>query len=319
MRKRFAPLIMGLTLLALIAAACGDNGTSSNDALKNLTGDIVADGSSTVFPITQAISEEFRKSASQVKVSVGTSGTGGGFKRFCNGETDISDASRPIKDEEKTLCTGKAIEYVELKIALDGISVVVNKANKFVDCLTTAELKKIWEPNSKINNWKDVRAGFPDKALKLFGPGTDSGTFDFFTEKINGTAKASRTDYTPSEDDNVLVQGVAGDTTGGYMAYFGFSYYEQNTDKLKVLGVDDGSGSGCITPSPDTINSGTYKPLSRPLFIYVKKASISKPQVKAFVTYYLDKVNGILADVGYVKLHTDDFTSTKQTWTTATA
>ena len=307
-RRTTAGLIM-FVVLALLAAACGKSGGANKD----LTGEIKADGSSTVFPIAQAVAEEFGKDAPNVKISVGESGTGGGFKKFCNGETDISDASRPIKDEEKTACTGKTIEYVELKVALDGLSIVVNPSSTFVNCLTTAELKKIWEPSSKIKNWKDVRAGFPDKPLTLYGPGTDSGTFDYFTEQINGKQDASRADYTSSEDDNTLVQGVAGDENG--LGYFGFGYYDLNKTKLKIVGVD--SGTGCITPSKDTINSGTYKPLSRPLFIYVKKTSIARPAVEAYIDFFLDNVSALVGSVGFVALHDDDLQASKQAWTTA--
>jgi phosphate transport system substrate-binding protein len=310
-RRRLAFGTAAIAVLALVAAACGKSGSATSD----LTGEIKADGSSTVFPINQAVAEEFGKDAPNVKISVGESGTGGGFKKFCNNETDISDASRPIKDEEKTACAGKSIEYVELKVALDGLSIVVNPASTFVTCLTTAELKKIWEPGSKIKNWKDVRAGFPDKELTLYGPGTDSGTFDYFTEEINGKQDASRADYTSSEDDNTLVTGVAGDEGG--LGYFGFGYYDQNKTKLKVLGVDP--GTGCVTPSPDTINTGTYKPLSRPLFIYVKKTSIARPEVKAYVDFFLDNVASLVPSVGFVALHDDDLQASKQAWTTAKA
>ncbi len=313
-------LTVGLAVLAtltLVAAACGgDGGSGADEALKALSGDVLADGSSTVQPITSAVAEEFRTAgADNVKISVGTSGTGGGFEKFCNGETDISDASRPIKDEEKTKCTAKAIEYVELKVAVDGLSVLVNPQNTFADCLTVAELKKIWEPGSTVKNWSQVRGGFPNQPMTLYGAGTDSGTFDYFTEEINGEEGRSRSDYTASEDDNVLVQGIAGDQNA--LGYFGFAYYVQNKDRLKVLGVD--GGSGCVKPDESTINDGSYKPLSRPLYIYVAKSSIAKPQVKAFIDYYLENVNGLLSSVGYVALHDNDLTASKQTWSAAAA
>jgi phosphate transport system substrate-binding protein len=311
MKTRTTAGLVLFVVLALIAAACGKSGGANS----GLTGEVKADGSSTVFPIAQAVAEEFGKDAPNVKISVGESGTGGGFKKFCNAETDISDASRPIKDEEKTACAGKSIEYVELKVALDGLSIVVNPSSTFVNCLTTAELKKIWEPSSKIKNWKDVRAGFPDKPLTLYGPGTDSGTFDYFTEEINGKLDASRADYTSSEDDNTLVQGVVGDENG--LGYFGFGYYDLNKTKLKIVGVD--SGTGCVTPSKETINSGTYKPLSRPLFIYVKKTSIARPAVKAYIDFFLDNVSSLVGSVGFVALHDDDLQASKQAWTTAAA
>lgn len=315
-RTKLLMSIAAIAALALVAAACGDSGGSgSNDALKNLTGSINVDGSSTVYPISQAVAEEFGKDASKVKVTIGESGTGGGFEKFCRGEIDISDASRPIKDEEKAKCTTAGIEFTELKIAIDGLSVLVNPQNTFVDCLTKDELKKIWEPKSKIKNWSQVRAGFPSKPLTLYGPGTASGTFDYFTKEMVGEEGASRSDYTASEDDNVLVTGVAGDANA--LGYFGFAYYEQNTDKLKVIGVD--GGTGCIKPSKETIEGGTYKPLSRPLFIYVAKKSIAKEQVKSFVDFYLENVNELVADVGYIALPSGDFSATENTWSTAAA
>jgi phosphate transport system substrate-binding protein len=293
-----------VALLALAVAACGDDekdtsggNSSPTSAAPKLSGNINGDGSSTVFPITEAVAEEFKKIQPNVNVTVGISGTGGGFKKFCNGETDFSDASRPIKDDEKQACAAKAIEYTEFQIGFDGLSVITNTSNDFVDCLTVAELKAIWSPDSKVNNWKDVRPGFPDKALKLYGPGTDSGTFDYFTEVINGTAKASRSDYAASEDDNVLVQGIEGDNGG--LGYFGFAYYEENADKLKLLGVD--SGTGCVEPARDTILDKTYKPLSRPLFVYVKKTALARPEVKEFVRYFLTDGRPLIDEVGYVQ------------------
>jgi phosphate transport system substrate-binding protein len=301
------PVLISLGVVALLAiavAACGDDekstsggNTSPSATVKKVSGAVNGDGSSTVFPITEAMAEEFKKIQPDVNVTVGISGTGGGFKKFCNGETDFSDASRPIKDEEKQACAAKAIEYVEFQIGFDGLSIITNPSNDFVDCLTTAELKAIWSPDSKVSNWKDVRAGFPDKALKLYGPGTDSGTFDYFTEVINGTAKASRSDYTASEDDNVLVQGIEGDNGG--LGYFGFAYYEENASKLKLLGVD--SGSGCVEPARDTILDKTYKPLSRPLFVYVKKTALQRPEVKEFIRYFLTDGRPLIDEVGYVQ------------------
>jgi len=305
LRSRFLiATILGLVaLFALALTACGDDekstgtNTSPGATVKKVSGAINGDGSSTVFPITEAMAEEFKKIQPDVNVTVGISGTGGGFKKFCNGETDFSDASRPIKDEEKQACAAKAIEYVEFQIGFDGLSIITNPSNDFVDCLTTAELKAIWSPDSKVSNWKDVRAGFPDKALKLYGPGTDSGTFDYFTEAIVGTAKASRSDYTASEDDNVLVQGIEGDNGG--LGYFGFAYYEENASKLKLLGVD--SGSGCVEPARDTILDKTYKPLSRPLFVYVKKTALQRPEVKEFIRYFLTDGRPLIDEVGYVQ------------------
>jgi phosphate transport system substrate-binding protein len=280
--------------LALTAACGGDNDSSS----KELSGDIKIDGSSTVFPLTNTANELYREEQPKVNISVGESGTGGGFEKFCNGETDISDASRPIKDEEKAACEAKGIKYAELIVANDALTVVVNKDNSFVDCLTVAELKKIWEPNSKVKTWKDVKAEFPADPIKLFGPGTDSGTFEYFTTEINGKAKASRTDYTPSEDDNVLVQGVAADKNA--MGYFGFSYYEENSGKLKAVKVD--GGSGCVEPSSKTAQDGSYKPLARPLFIYVSQKALEREEVKDFVNYYIESIDEVVKEAKFVPL-----------------
>ena len=277
-----------------------------------LKGNIEIDGSSTVFPISQAVAEEFRKTQPQVQVPVGISGTGGGFKRFVVGETDISDASRPITAAEAELAKKNGIEYIELQVAYDGLSVLVNKANTSVTCLTTAELKKIWDVGSTVKMWNQVRPDFPADPIRLYGPGTDSGTFDYFTEVINGKAKQSRADFTASEDDNVLVQGIAGDKNS--LGYFGFAYFEENQDKLKLVGVD--SGRGCVQPATQTINDGTYSPLSRPLFIYVNKKALQRPEVKAFVEYYLKNGAKLSAEVGYValpaKLYDDGLAKIKQ-------
>ena len=297
----FAALVLGA---ALFLSACGDGGGGSKSPTAGatpspqLSGGIEGDGSSTVFPITEAVAEEFRKVQPDVDVTVGISGTGGGFKKFCNGETDFSDASRPIKDEEKTACADKKIQYVEFQVAFDGLSVMVNPDIDFVDCLTVAELKSIWAPGSTIKNWQDVRAGFPDKPLTLYGPDTDSGTFDYFTEVINGKAKDSRADYTASADDNALVQGVAGDSDA--LGYFGFAYYEENQDKLKLLGVD--GGTGCIEPSRQTILDNTYAPLSRPLFVYVKTDALARPEVQGFMRFYLENGKALVDEVGYVEV-----------------
>ncbi len=266
-----------------------------------LSGTVTIDGSSTVAPITEAVAEEFQKVNQGVKVTVAIAGTGGGFKKFCNGETDMNDASRPIKDEEKAACTAKGVEYVELQVAIDGLSVLVNPQNTWVDCLTTAELKKIWDQGSTVKQWSDVRAGFPAEPINLFGPGADSGTFDYFTEVINGKAKQSRADYTQSEDDNALVTGIAGDKDA--LGYFGFAYFEANKDKLRLVPVD--SGKGCVTPSLETIANGTYTPLSRPLFIYPSKSGLKRPEVAAFVKYFLDNVNSFVDEVGYIEAPAD--------------
>jgi phosphate transport system substrate-binding protein len=261
-----------------------------------LKGDVAIDGSSTVFPILEAAAEEFGAQAPNVRVAVGIAGTGGGFKKFCNGEIDISNASRAIKQEEKDACAAAGIEYTEFKIGLDGLSVVVNSANPFATCLTTAQLKTIWDAGSPVKSWKDVDPAFPDEALTLYGPGTDSGTFDFFTEVINGKAKQSRSDYTASEDDNVLVQGVEGDKNA--LGYFGLAYFLENKGKLKALEVD--GGKGCVAPSFDTVADGSYKPLSRPLYIYLKNTSAARPEVYEFVRFVLLNAAQLVPAVDYV-------------------
>jgi phosphate transport system substrate-binding protein len=277
---------------------------------------IAIDGSSTVFPITEAMAEEFQIANPGVQVTVGVAGTGGGFEKFCAGETDISNASRPIEADEMEACEQGGVEYIELPIAYDALSVVVNAQNDWVDCLTTEELKKIWEPTAQetVSNWNQVRDGFPDQPLVLYGPGTDSGTFDYFTDAINGEEGASRGDYTASEDDNVIVQGVASDA--GALGYFGLAYYEENKDSLKAVGVDDGdsaNGDGCIPPSAATVDDTTYQPLARPLFIYVKKEALSRPEVQNFVNYYLDLANReLVTEVGYVPLNDSIYQAVQQ-------
>jgi len=304
---RLAIFAMAALLVAAVAfAACGDDepspGAATDEPSTKLSGSIAGDGSSTVFPITEAVAEEFGK-IHDVDVTVGISGTGGGFKKFCNGETDFSDASRPIKDEEKDACAASGIEYVEFQVAFDGLSILVNPSVDFVDCLTVDELASVWKPDSTVESWSDVRAEFPDEPLAghLYGPGTDSGTFDYFTDEINGEEGSSRADYTASEDDNVLVQGIAGDDTA--LGYFGFAYYENNQDKLKLLAVDD--GAGCVTPSRETILDGTYSPLSRPLFVYVAKDALARPEVAEFMRFFLTDGVPLVAEVGYVEA-TDD-------------
>ncbi len=266
---------------------------------------VKVDGSSTVFPITEAVAEEFGKTGGG-KVIVGISGTGGGFKRFCRGETDISDASRPIKPKEIDACREGGVQYLELKVAFDGLAVVVNPQNTWVDYLTVEELKKIWEPGAQnvIMKWSQVRGGFPSEDIQLFGPGTDSGTFDYFTEVINGKADSSRGDFTASEDDNVLVEGVA--SSEGGLGYFGLAYYEENMDRVKVVPVK-GKGDA-VVPARDTVLNGTYAPLSRPLFIYVNKESLrTKPVVAKFVRYYLENAPALSEEVGYVPLPQSEY------------
>jgi phosphate transport system substrate-binding protein len=295
--------IMGVAMtLALVAAGCGRDGetagTATGAAGGDLSGRIQADGSSTVGPYTTAAAEQFRAEQPGVQVTVGVSGTGGGFERFCRGETDLSDASRPIKDEEAAICADKGVEYVEFQVANDALTVVVNKDNDWVTCLTTEQLKTIWEPGSKVESWNQVDPSFPDEKLSLFGPGTDSGTFDYFTDEINGEEGASRSDYSASEDDNTIVTGVAGEKGG--LGYFGFSYFEENQDTLKAAEID--GGDGCVAPSVEAAQNGTYKPLSRPLFVYVKKASFARPEVEAFIRFMLENETAIAEKSQFVPL-----------------
>ncbi|GIV95872.1 MAG: phosphate-binding protein [Herpetosiphonaceae bacterium] len=326
MRRLFAFLSASL-LLTLLAAcgqsaaptattATGQGGTASptattaavnepeptnnaTDDLSHLSGDIVIDGSSTVFPISEAVAEEFGRVAPNVRVTVGVSGTGGGFKRFCAGETAISDASRPIKDSEIAACEEQGVEFIELPVAYDGLSVMVNPENDWVECMTPEELKQIWAPEAQgtITNWNQIRPDWPDQPLSLYGPGTDSGTFDYFTDAIVGEEGASRGDYTASEDDNVLVQGIAGEKNA--LGYFGYAYYIENQDKLKLVAID--GGQGCIAPSDETINNGSYY-LSRPIFIYVRKDALDRPEVAQFVEFYLENAPQLVSEVGYVPL-----------------
>ncbi|MSP25905.1 MAG: PstS family phosphate ABC transporter substrate-binding protein [Myxococcales bacterium] len=275
---------------------------------------IVIDGSSTVFPITEAVAEEF-KATNPARVTIGVSGTGGGFKKFCSKETAISGASRPIKQAEIDACAKSGVEYVELPVAFDGIAVVVHPSNTAVEHLTTAELKSMWEPaaQKKILKWNQVREGWADKELHLFGAGVDSGTYDYFTEAVVGKEHSSRGDFTSSEDDNVLVKGVSGDT--GALAFFGFAYYAENKAKLKAVPVDDGkddNGKGAILPSPETIADGSYAPLSRPIFLYVNKAELERAPVAAFAKFYVENARKLAAEVGYIALPENVSALTKQ-------
>lgn len=263
---------------------------------------IKIDGSSTVFPITEGVAENFQKARKDVNVTVGVSGTGGGFKKFCAGETDIANASRPIKDSEKEACAAKGIKYMEIPVAFDALTVVVHQDSPIKN-LTTADLKKIWEPaaQGKIRNWNQVNSSFPNAPLRLFGPGADSGTFDYFTEVINGKGGASRTDFTASEDDNVLVRGVGSDR--GSLGYFGFAYYLANQDKLNSVAING------VKPTQETVLNGQYSPLSRPVFIYVSNKAASKPEVRSFVQYYLQNAQPFVNRVGYVPLQTRQYQS----------
>lgn len=293
-------IVSALALSLLATTACGSQPAKNQDnagGAKNLNGKIIIDGSSTVYPITAAVAEEFKRVQKDVETTVALSGTGGGMKKFYAGEIDICDASRPIKKEEAEKAKANGIDYVEFKVAYDGITVVVNKDSK-IDSITVDELKKIWQKDSKIKKWNEVNPAWPDEEIKLYGPGTDSGTFEFFTEVINGKAKESRTDFTPSEDDNVLVQGIAGDKKA--MGYFGYAYFEDNKNKLKALKVD--AGKGAVEPKFDTIKDGTYKPLSRPLYIYVNKKKLEEQHIKEFVKFYLENAATLVKDVKYVPL-----------------
>jgi len=266
-----------------------------------VSGTVTIDGSSTVAPLSEAAADLFRDVEPEVNVTVATTGTGGGFKKFCAGETDISDASRPIKEEEVAACKAKGIEYTEVVIANDGLSVVVNPENTWAKCLTIDHLKAMWSPESegKVMNWNQIDKSFPDQKLTLFGAGTDSGTFDYFTEAINGEEGASRTDYSPSEDDNVTIQGVSGDK--GATGYFGLSYVEENADAIKPVEID--GGDGCVAPTKETVQDGTYKPLGRELYIYVNNASYKdKPAVQSFIDYYVENEAKVAEQALYIGL-----------------
>ena len=322
-----AALFAALAVVALVAAACGSDPTPTPrptptqstgqpaatpaptaEQMPQLGGSIEVDGSSTVFPITEAVAEEFRKVHPRVQVNVAVSGTGGGFKRFTVGETDISDASRPIKESEAEAAVENGIEYIQMRVGTDGLSVVVNPDNDFVTCLTVEELHAIWAPGSEVNNWNQVRSDFPDRRIRLYGPDTDSGTFDYFTEEINGEAQASRSDYTASPDDNVLVQGVSGDRNA--LGYFGYAYYVENQDLVRAVAVDD--GDGCVAPEPSSIEDGSYTPLSRPLFIYVNTESLRRPEMAAFIDFYMVHGAQLTEEVGYIASDAATYTANQE-------
>ena len=297
--RRARRLAAAVATFGLLAAACGTgDGTSTGAGGEKLAGTIRIDGSSTVAPLSEAAAELFREEQSGVQITVGTSGTGGGFKKFCVGETDISDASRAIEASEQQLCQEKGIAYEQFHVANDGIVVVVNKKNTWAQCLTVEQLKKIWDQGSRVRSWRDVDPRFPDERLTLFGAGTDSGTFDFFTKAVNGKEKQSRTDYNATEDDNVTVQGVSG--TKGGLGYFGLSYYELNKAHLKAVQVD--GGGGCVVPSSKTVQDGTYSPLSRPLFVYPSAKALQRPEALAFVEFYVANADDIATQVLFVPL-----------------
>ena len=304
MNRRSESRLVTLMLIAglgLVVFAAGSTVAVAADQIVKI------DGSSTVYPITEAVAEEFQNShGGTVKVTVGISGTGGGFKKFVRGETDISDASRPILKEELALAKENKIEFIELPVAFDAITVMVNPKNTWVDYLTVAELKKIWEPDAqgKIMKWSQVRPGWPEESIKLYGPGADSGTFDYFTEATVGKAKSSRGDYTASEDDNVLVQGIKNDKSA--LGYFGYAYYAENKDALKLVPIvragAEATMANAVAPSPDTVVNAKYQPLSRPVFIYVSKKSMERAEVREFVDYYLKNAPKLVADVKYIPL-----------------
>lgn len=287
--KMLAPL----GAILLFAACGGETGDGAN---------VTIDGSSTVFPITEAMAEEFQLTGGRAP-TVSISGTGGGFKRFCTGETDISNASRPISDSERELCAANGIEFLEIPVAIDGLTVAVNRENTFVQCVTVDELRRMWEPNSTVDRWSQVREGWPDEPIRYYGAGTNSGTFDYFTEAVMGEVGSIRTDFTASEDDNVLVQGVEGDV--GAIGFFGYVYYAENAERLRAVAIDD--GSGCVAPEPASIRGGTYTPLSRPLFIYVSRNSLERPAVRDFVRFYLESASELVSEVGYVPLQDAEY------------
>jgi phosphate transport system substrate-binding protein len=308
MQPSRSPLIP--LIATLLLAACGGDDASLDGTGQDMRGVVRLDGSSTVYPISEAVAEEFLINvAPRVRTTVGVSGTGGGFKKFLAGEIDINDASRPISESEEQGAAAKGIDYLEIPVAYDGLSIVVNRNNTWVDHLTMAELQTIWQPGSTVDSWDDIRAGWPNRPIRLYGAGTDSGTFDYFTETVNGEAGASRPDYTASEDDNVLVTGIEGDENA--LGYFGYAYYHENESRLKIVPIDGGNGP--ITPTPTTINNGTYSPLSRPVFIYLNTASLARLPVRTFVEYYLEIVPQIVEEVGYIQMPAAEYEKLRNT------
>jgi phosphate transport system substrate-binding protein len=299
-------LINSIALSALVLSinSCGDSAKQNENANK-IAGEIKIDGSSTVYPITEAVAEEFKLTHPEVKVTVGLSGTGGGFKKFGRGETDINDASRSIKPSEDSVCKANNISYIELKVAYDGLAIVVNPQNNWVNSITVAELKKIWEPEAqgKIKYWNQIRPEWPKEEIHLFGAGVESGTYDYFTEAIVGKSHSSRGDYTASEDDNVLVQGISTDKLA--LGFFGIAYYQENKDKLKVIPVDNGKGG--ILPSIETVKNKTYEPLGRPLFIYVNSTAATRKEVQEFIDFYLTEGGALAEEVGYISLTEEEY------------
>ena len=291
--------LLVLVSCSVVLWSCSENNDEAGqEAVDELRGTVSLDGSSTVYPISEAIAEEFLSVAPRVRVTVGVSGTGGGFKKFLSREIDINDASRTIKNSEVEEARANGIDYLEIPVAFDGLSVVVNPNNTWVDFLTVDELRMIWQPGSMVDSWDDIRPNWPQLPIRLYGPGTDSGTFDYFTEAVNGESGASRPDYTASEDDNVLVQGISGDENA--LGFFGYAYYIENQDNLKIVPIDEGNGP--VAPTAQSINDGTYSPLSRPIFVYLNTDSLARPEVRSFVDFYIDNAAGIANEVGYIEL-----------------
>jgi phosphate transport system substrate-binding protein len=306
--KLFMKKLVLIAGTSFVLFSCGGKKESGN----TLSGTINIDGSSTVYPITEAVAEEFKKVYPDVKVAVALSGTGGGFKKFVRGETDINDASRPITHFEDSIAKVNGIEYIELEVAYDGLAVVVNPQNSWCNDIKVEELKKIWEPEAqgRITKWNQIRPEWPDEPLHLYGAGVESGTYDYFTEVIVGKAHSSRGDYTSSEDDNVLVQGVSSDKNA--LGFFGFAYYEENKDKIKLVAVDNGNGP--VLPSVETVKNKTYKPLSRPLYIYINNKAAKRKEVQEFINFYLDKMNTLVSEVGYIPLSDEEIKAVKEKW-----
>jgi phosphate transport system substrate-binding protein len=296
--RKLSWLRQGLPAFALACALSASTMPvlAQDTDLSTLSGEIVSDGSSTVGPLTQAVAEEFNAQAPNVQISVDISGTGGGFERFCAGETDVQNASRAIEEDEIASCAENGVDWYEFEVAYDGLTIVTNPENTWLTCVTTDQLKQLWQKESPANTWADLNPDYPADTINLYGPGTDSGTFDFFVETILGEDEI-REDFTPSEDDNVLVEGVAGDVNA--LGYFGLAYYEANQDSLNALAVDNGDGN-CVTPSAETVQDGTYAPLSRPLYVYVTAESLQRPEVQEFVRFYLSEAPALAAEVGYV-------------------
>ena len=291
--------LLVLVSCSVVLWSCSENNDEAGqEAVDELRGTVSLDGSSTVYPISEAIAEEFLSVAPRVRVTVGVSGTGGGFKKFLSREIDINDASRTIKNSEVEEARANGIDYLEIPVAFDGLSVVVNPNNTWVDYLTVDELRMIWQPGSMVDSWDDIRPNWPQLPIRLYGPGTDSGTFDYFTEAVNGESGASRPDYTASEDDNILVQGISGDENA--LGFFGYAYYVENQDNLKIVPIDEGNGP--VAPTAQSINDGTYSPLSRPIFVYLNTDSLARPEVRSFVDFYIDNAAGIANEVGYIEL-----------------